>query len=58
VLTDPEDIQTDLLRERDLVEQITQAIRAADREGGVRVRSGEAVDSDFHVTGPRVEDRS
>jgi hypothetical protein len=49
VLADSEDIESNLIRVLDLLDEVAQALRFADRAAGFIVRSGEAVNTDFHL---------
>ena len=48
VLADSEDIEPNLVGVFDLLDEVAQALRCAERPAAVRVRGGEAIDSDLH----------
>src|SRR5256886_3826007 len=50
VLADAKDVQPDLIGMFDLLDQVAQTIRHADRNAGVVVRRREAIDADLHLT--------
>jgi hypothetical protein len=54
VFPDSEDIKSNLVGVFDLLDQVTETLRWADRPAGVSVRRGEAINSDLHKWSLRV----
>ena len=52
VLADSEDIEPNLVGVFDFLDEVAQALRCAERPAAVRVRGGEAIDSDLHLRPP------
>jgi hypothetical protein len=52
MFSDSEDIQSNLIGELDLLDQVAQALRFIDRPAAVIVRRREAIDPDFHSPPP------